>query len=118
MIKTPEKINIPTMSADRSEIVCNWREGVCGDYLKLRVNEGKEILMERSAFLKAAIMLGNEEEQEDMIPFKRINIRSYCKKVVVRLVKNMKKGDLLTIPVNFDIPLNEETLPVLNLNRN
>lgn len=111
MIKGYEKMKIPNAYGEKTEIEVNWYPKSNGDYIKIRVGN-KESVIPRTTFLKAAMLVGSEDEQVDLIPTKSIPVRHLTKKVVVRLTKDMEKGQLLTIPVVFDVRL--DTLEELN----
>ena len=74
MIKTPERISLPTVGGERAEVDCNWNSSVSGEYLKLRIN-GEEAIIPRGSFSRIAMWLASEEEQDAMIPTKTIKIR-------------------------------------------
>ena len=106
MIKTPEKIRIPAVTDDVIEVLCNWREGINGNFLKLRFND-QEAIIPRSCFSKAAFMLASEEEQDNMHPIHSIPVRRLQKVVTIQLKKDMAMGEYLNIPVDFHVNLNQ-----------
>lgn len=103
---TPEKMFLPTIDSTIVEVFCNWNDKVKGEYLKISV-DGKNFITPRSAFLKVAMIVANKEEQVDLVPTKSIPVRVFEKRVTVKLKKNMRMGELLTIPVSFSVPLNK-----------
>jgi len=114
MLKTPEKIRMPTVSGGQAEVICNWSEGVKGEFLKLRVND-EEVIIPRSSLSKVAMWLATEEEQDAMIPTKSINVRTLKKVVTIQLQKRMEPGEMLHIPVEFKIPLNKDfEVPIIH----
>ena len=116
MIHGPEKFYLPTVSKDKVEMIVNWNKASndC-EFVKMRINGKKEIVIPKCVLIRTAMFLGNEEEQEALIPTKNVTIRQYKKKMTIRLLKDMREGESLTIPVSFDIPLNEDTFPILEL---
>lgn len=107
MIDTPERIRMPTVSGGLAEVHCNWAEGLNGEYLKLIVNS-EEVIMPTSSFTKIALWLASEIEQEAMIPVKQIPFTDLRKTVTIKLTKDMKMGELITIPVSFKIPRDQQ----------
>lgn len=103
MKKDPERYRIPVVTQGEMDVVTNWNNQIKGDYLKIRVN-GEEVIVPRSSFSKVAMALANEIEQESMIPMKQVPITELRKTVTIKLNKDMKMGEYLTIPVEFKIP--------------
>ena len=113
MIDSPEKITMPVASAGKCEVICNWRAGIKGDFLKLRVND-EEVVIPRSSFSKVAMWLASEEEQDQMIPIKQVSVRNLKKTVTIRLNRNMKMGEYLTVPVQIKVQLPDGAhLPII-----
>lgn len=112
MINTPERIQLPTIGGERVEIDCNWTDAARGEFVKLRI-EDKEAIVPVSSLARIVMWLAKEEEQDAMIPTKSVKIRQFSKVVTIRLKKDMRAGDKLSIPVKFDVPLNAETMPIL-----
>ena len=112
MIKTPERLFIPSVSGKKVEVDCNWCVGVNGDYLKIRLGD-EETIVPRDAFSRVAMWLASQEEQEALIPTKQVPVRHLTKNVTIKLTKNLKRGERITIPVSFDIPLNGDSLPII-----
>ena|SRR3990167_3648213 len=119
MIHDPEKFVIPTVTGGKLEVLVNWNQTSSGcGFVKLRTADGKEFVIPRIAFIRVAMFLGKEAEQEALIPTKSVSIRHLSKDVTIRLRKDMLAGETLTIPVSFDVPLNADTLPALALTDN
>jgi len=113
MIDTPEKMRLPTITTDdKVEVILNWNEDVDGEYIKLRVNDGEDMVIPRSSFCKVAMLIANEEEQMAMIPTKSVSVRHLSKIVTIKLTKDCRRGEEIRIPVSFDIPLNGE-MPII-----
>jgi hypothetical protein len=116
MIKHPEKFRLPTSSRDRVELLVNWNEDVAtAQYVKMRINDEYDIIIPRTAFIRAAMFIGDAEEQEELIPTRQIPIRRVKKKVTVELLKDFKAGETITIEPSFDVPLvNVEEFTAIN----
>ena len=114
MIKTPERIRLPSITGDNIEVHCNWNKDTKGEYLKLVFN-GQEAIIPTSSLAKVAFWTANEEEQVDMIPTQSIQVRHLKKDVTIQLNKDMRAGSYLTIPVEFKIPLNKlQDIPIIS----
>lgn len=116
MIKTTQSMRIPTLDGTDIRVLTNWNEHVKSNFLKI-VFEGKSAVIPRGSFTTAALLLGNEEEQMSLIPTKTTQIRRFTKNITVKLTKDMTEGSELTIPVSFEVPLDDvpmEDLTILN----
>lgn len=113
MIKGAESFSLPTVDSGSMQIVVNWNPLVeNADFVKVIVN-GEEVVIPRVAFVRAAMVVGTADEQENMIPVKQIQIRKFKKTVTIKLAKDFKQGETIQIPVSFEVPLNGDTLPIL-----
>ena len=110
MITTPEKLRLPTAGTADAFIVVNWNQAARGEYVKLIVN-GQEAVLPRAAFVRAALLVGSEDEQMDLMPIQTTRIRQYKKKVVFQLKKDMRAGEFIRSTVVFDLP-HDDTMPV------
>lgn len=114
MIKGYEKMKIPNIRGENTELEFNWYPKSNGEYVKIRVGD-KESVIPRGAFLRAAMLIGTENEQVDLIPTQSVPVRHFIKKVVLKLTKSMEKGEYLTVPVAFDVRLDSGSeLNVMN----
>lgn len=106
MINTPERLRIPTKGKHSLDVIVNWNDDAenC-QFVKLRVDNSYDIIVSRASFIRAALLIGNEEEQESLIPTKTIPVKQIRKTYTVRLTKPMNEGETITIPIELDIPL-------------
>lgn len=109
MLTTPEKFRLPTTNACTASLVVNWNERARGEFVKLTVN-GEEAIIPRAIFVRAALIIGSDDEQNDLIPVKQIRIRQYKKDVVLRLKRDMKQGEFIKTTVSIDLPY-DDTVP-------
>lgn len=103
MMKEPERIMLPTIVGSQASIDLNWSHG-SSEYVKLQVGRHSAVIP-RAAVVRLAMMLAKEEEQDNLVPTKQVRMRHFSKKYTVRLKKDMAEGELLTIPVSFDVEL-------------
>lgn len=103
MIRDPQRIRVPVVTQGEMDVITNWNNQIKGNYLKIRVN-GEEVIVPRSSFSKVAMVLANEEEQEAMIPVKSVPIHELKKIVTLKLTRDMKAGQMLTVPVEMKVP--------------
>ena len=114
MILGPEKFRLPTIDGSKVEFLVNWTEGVDNcNYVKMRIEGKRDILLNRGAFIRAAMFIGTEAEQDSLIPTKSVQIQHVQKKFVLKLLKAMEAGENLEFTASFDVPMNGETLPIL-----
>lgn len=112
MIEGAESFKIPVKEGGEMSVAVNWNPFIKdSEFVKIRVND-EEVIVPRGAFVRAAMMVASDREQEQMIPVKQTPIRHLSKVVTLRLSRNFKQGETLQIPVNFDIPLNGDSLPI------
>lgn len=90
-----------------------WNDKAKKRFLKLRLGD-KEAIVPREAFVRAALLLGDEQEQEKLVPTRHVKIRHFRKKVTVRLTRNMRAGETLELNVGFDVPLSEQAADALS----
>lgn len=107
MIDTPEKLKLPTLSGPPLEVLTAWTKGAGSKFLKLRIGD-TEIVIPRESFVRAAMLLGDEEEQEALIPTTKTTMRYFGKLMTLRLTKDMKQGETLQVPVRLQVPVTEE----------
>ena len=116
MIAEHENARIPTVNGSDCRIEINWNDMVCGKFIRITI-DGREALIPQSAFVRFAMLISNEDEQEALIPTKQVLVRSYQKNVTIRLKKDMRAGEMITIPVTIDVPREgqESNLTLLEL---
>lgn len=103
MILGHEHARIPAVNGAECSIEINWNDMVQGKFIKISI-DGQEAVIPQNAFIRFAMMIANEDEQEALIPTKQILVRSYQKNVTIRLRKDMRAGEAITIPVTIDVP--------------
>lgn len=103
-----EKIRVPTFGrSKRLDIVTNWSDKLGGKYVKLLIDNTDPILIPVSSFLRLALLISEEEDKEKLVRIKTIPVRQFKKTVTIRLAKDFKQGQTITIPVEFNIPTKE-----------
>ena len=114
MIHGPERFYLPTVGRDKVEMFVNWTGSVdkC-EYVKMRVNGGRDIVIPKSAIMKLALYIGNEDEQDSLIPTKSVNIHQFRKKYTIKVLKDLKAGESLEFVASFDVPITAESLTAL-----
>lgn len=114
MIKGPEKFQLPTIGKEKVEVLINWTNSVSDcRYVKLRFGD-EESLIPKSALIKLALYLGNEEEQDNLIPVKSVRIHQFRKEFTIKVLEDVLKGQTIKFTGSFDVPLNADSLPVLS----
>ena len=114
MIHSPERFRVPTKGPDKVDFFLNWTRAVDNcEYVKMQVNGGNAILIPKSAFLRIALLLGNEEEQDSLIPTKSVRIRQFRKEFTIKVLEDVRKGEEIKFTGTFDVPLNADVLPIL-----
>lgn len=115
MISGPEKFRLPTVGRDKVEMYVNWTKAVdnCG-YVKMRINDGDAIMIPKTALIKLAMYLGNEDEQDKLIPTRTVNIREYRKVFTIKLREDLKAGQEVKFVGTFDVPVSDDVIPILD----
>jgi len=114
MINWPERLSLPNIENKRAYVETNWNQSVKGRFLRITI-DGASIVIPRQSFISSALLLGNDLEQEKLIPSVTIPIRRLEKQVKIRLTKDMKQGEEIIIPVGFDVRMDIGTeVSVLN----
>jgi len=115
MINTPERFMLPTVGKDKVELFINWTKAVgkC-EYVKMCVNGGRDILIPKIALMKLALYIGNEDEQDSLIPTKSINIHQFRKEFTIKVLEDLKAGQHIKFVGSFDVPVTADTLEVLS----
>jgi len=115
MIKGPEKFRLPTIGKDKVEVFVNWSNAVDNcEYLKMRINNKYDILISKAAILKLALCVGNEEEQDSLIPTKSVQIHQFRKQFTIKVLEDIKAGQEIKFTGSFDVPVNAETFDVIS----
>ena len=107
MIDTPEKLKLPSLNGEEVEVRTCWTKGAGTQYLQLIMGD-KVAVIPRESFIRAAMLLGDELEQESLIPTRKVTMRTFNKRVSVQLRRRMEEGEILTIPVTMTVPVTEE----------
>lgn len=114
MISHPEKLDLPVMFGEPAQIIVNWTPQVKDRYVKVKVGKSYAIIA-RSDLVRSLLLLGNEEEQDELIPTKSVKIRHFEKNIVIRLQEPHAAGDMIAVTVPWDIPLSAEAAAAMNL---
>lgn len=116
MIDTPETLRLPVHSGEPVSVMTSWNKRAKRRFLKLRMGD-KEAIIPRDAFVRAALLLGDEIEQEKLVPTRSVTIRHFRKTLLVKMKKRMEEGELLELNVAFDVPLSEQSADALTFNK-
>lgn len=116
MINGPERFRVPTVGKDKVEFLVNWTKAAVDNcqFIKMRINGKNDILLLKGVLMKLALYLGNEEEQDSLIPTKSIQIHQFRKEFTIKVLEDLKKGQEIKFVGSFDVPVNSDTLPILS----
>ena len=106
MIDVPEKFKLPTISGAPCEVLVAWTPEAKNKFLKLRIGN-VETVIPKEAFIRAALLLGDELEQEKLIPTSKVQMRYFGKLITLRLTKDMKSGETMKVPVRMQVPVTD-----------
>jgi hypothetical protein len=109
MLTTPERLRLPNLGASEAALIVNWNKRVGQEFVKIVIDD-KEVIVPRSVLVRAALLIGSEDEQTDLIPVKQIRLRHYTKDVVLRLKRDMKQGEFIRTKITMDLPY-DDTMP-------
>lgn len=114
MIDWPERLSLPNLQNKRAYIETNWNQDIKGRFIRI-VIDALSITIPREVLIRSALLLGDDKEQEKLIPSISVPVRRYEKRIKLRLTHDMKQGDELEIPVGFDVRLDSGTeISILN----
>lgn len=115
MIHGPEKFDLLTVNGEKVEFIVNWTAGLANcDFVKMRIDGKRDILLPRSALIRAAMFLGTEDEQDNLIPTRSQRIRQFRKNFTIKVLRDIKAGEELEFVGSFDVPMNADSMPVLS----
>lgn len=117
MIDNADKIRLPTTNGSKLVAQVNWNRFVKGRFIKL-ILDGKEAIIPRESFVQVALMVGDEVEQEKMIPQEHFTIRHFKKNVTIRAQRDIKQNELISITVPFDVPLSDQAAEAMQKMKN
>jgi len=82
--------------------------------LKVTFPNGDTAFIKKELLLSLLWVIGKRSEQRKMIPQKITKVRHYITTLWVQIKQDMKKGDILKIPVNISLPaVSEEVIAEL-----
>ena len=116
MIHGAEKFRVPTKSAKHKvEFLVNWTQATkqC-EFIKMRIDNKFDILIPKESFMRIAMFLGDEDEQDKLIPTQTVKVKQVRKQFKLKLTKDMKAGEILDFNASFDVPMTGDTLQVIS----
>lgn len=113
MVDKHLKFRLPDLNKEKEfTIEVNW------DLKDKRTNEskilrcifpdGSEVLIDKKHFHAVLFAIGNPEEQRKMVPQKLISTRWYETTLGITATKDIRKGELINVPVKLSMPTQEE----------
>lgn len=84
------------------EMEVNWDKTLT-EYIKL-LFDGKEAYIKRSDLFAMMFVLATPEQQEDMIPVTRKEMKPYERQHRVKVTKDLKEGDELVVNCIVHVP--------------
>ena len=114
MITGHEKFRVPDINKSKDLLVeVNWtKDPKIKDckVLKFIYPNGDEAYIKKEHFNAILFAIGNEKEQQKMIPQKITRVKHYETVVSVKAFKNVRKGENLTFPISISLPTAEEEI--------
>lgn len=115
MIHGPEKFKIPVHGPHKVEFIVNWTKATQAcEFVKMRIDGRDDILIPVSSFIRTAMFLANEEQQDALIPMTSVKVKQVRKQFNLKLTKDMKAGEELVFNAAFDVPIGGDTLSVIS----
>lgn len=114
MILTHEIIGVPSLNKKEIKMEVNWNPNdhetnEC-KVLKFIFPNKEELFIEKRHFFSLLMIIGSEQEQKKAIPVQITRTRHYATNMFVRLNQDMKKGEILKVPVNITLPAVSEEI--------
>lgn len=112
MIKSYEKFRIGDENKQNDFFLeVNWNKDkkISGcKMIRVTFPDGKQAYIKKEYLMAALFVIGNETEQQSMIPQKVARVKWYETVVSVVAKKNIAKGEKLTFPIKLSMPTAEE----------
>lgn len=91
-------------AAPNMTIEANWNAAVTpGKAFKVTI-DGKEAIVERDDLYSLMMVFGDEEQQTDLIPVKKMNVRAITRLLTVRAKKDIPKGQTIKFEYQYFVP--------------
>jgi len=102
-----QKIPVSDISGKRNDIIfeINWNS-VSSKNRLLRITMGdKTAVVTKDNLWSILFMLGNADEQDKLVsPFvKQTKVQKFFKMIGITAMKDVKKGEMLTVPIEFTL---------------
>lgn len=115
MVTEPDSLPIPTLSKEPLTVSVNWNAHAkkCS-FVKLQF-EGKQLIVPKASFLRAAFYVANAEEQDKLIPTRTIKVKQFKKLYTITLKKDFSQGEQISVPITIDVPVPDgyDELPII-----
>jgi hypothetical protein len=105
MLENKNKVEFPTKGGSKVEMEINFSSDK--DKVKIIV-DGREGIISKKDLYPFVFVIADEETQSKLMPVQRTTIRKYVKQHRVELLKDMKKGDVMVVNCEVDVPLTVE----------
>src|SRR3990167_5692293 len=92
------------MGNEKITIEANWDAGVTpGKAFKITV-DGKEAILERDDLYALMMLFGDEEQQSDLIPVVKTQVRAITRLITIKAQKDIKRGEKISFAYEYFVP--------------
>lgn len=106
---------IKLQAAENMTIEANWNVAVTpGKAFKVTI-DGKEAIMERDDLYSLMMAFGDEQQQSDLIPVEKTQVRAIKRLLKIRAKKDIRQGEQITAIFEYFVP--EKTYQTLLMDK-
>ena len=114
MLHTHEILGVPSLNNKEIKMEVNWQPdnpetNEC-KVLKFIFPNGEELFIKKEHFFSLLMIIGSPEEQKKAIPISITQQRHWQSNLFIMLNKDMKRGEILKVPVNIPLPAVSEEI--------